>query len=139
VYPVKKLFVALALGLVVTASAAGSASAPPAGLTSYGHIAWNLDALVHDFYGGRRACFRRQTFTIHRCAQPSFNDGLYQATFTTARHSTYRTVRVSNPLSHVNAVGIRIGGRYIACGASHWLALTNAPAGWGESVFCVHS
>jgi hypothetical protein len=35
---VKKLLVPVALGLVVTASAAGSASAPPAGLTSYGRL-----------------------------------------------------------------------------------------------------
>jgi uncharacterized membrane protein len=42
---VNKLLVALVLGLVITASAAGSASAPPSGLTSYGHITWNLDSL----------------------------------------------------------------------------------------------
>ena len=136
----KKLLVALALGLVVTASAAGSASAPPAALTSYGRLTWNLDAFVRDFYGGSRTCFRRATFTIHRCAQPSFNDGLYQVTFARARHSAYRAVRTSNPLGHVNAVGIKIAtGRYIACGPSRWIAFTNAPSGWGEPVFCVHS
>jgi hypothetical protein len=94
---------------------------------------------VHDFYGGGRACFRRQNFTIHRCAQPSFDDGTFQVTFRAARHSNFRAVRVANPLRRVNAVGIRIGSRYIACAASSWVAFTNAPAGWGEPVFCVHA
>jgi hypothetical protein len=138
---VKKLLVAIVLGLALTASAAGSASAPPSGLTSYGRLTWNLDALVHDFYGGARACFRRATFTIHRCGQqgPSVNDGSYEAMFKSARHSSFRGVRAANPLSHVNAVGIRIGGRYIACGSNRWVAFTNAPTGWGEPVFCVHA
>jgi hypothetical protein len=133
----KKLLVVTAIGLAFTASAAGSASAPPAGLTSYGRLTWNLDALVRDFYGGGRACFRRQTWTIHRCRQPSFDDGSYPVTFGAARHSGFRAVRVPNPLRGVNAVGIRIGGRYIACAAGRWLAITNAPAGWGEPVACV--
>ena len=135
----KKLLVAIVLGLAVTAAAAGSASAPPSGLTTYGQLTWNLDALVHDFYGGGRTCFRRQTYTIHRCAQPSPNNGLYQVTFRTARHSRFRALRVPNPLGHVNAVGIRIGGRYVKCGTNSWIAFTNAPAGWGEPVFCVHA
>jgi hypothetical protein len=52
---------------------------------------------------------------------------------------TERARRIG-PLSHVNAVGIKIAtGRYIACGPSRWIAFTNAPSGWGEPVFCVHS
>jgi len=136
---VRKLLVATALGLAFTATAAGSASAPPAALTAYGRITWNLDALVHDFYGGARTCFRRQAWNIHRCSGPSFNNGSYQATFRAARHSSFRAILRANPLSGVNAVGVKIGGRFIACGAGSWLAITNAPAGWGELVSCVHS
>jgi hypothetical protein len=45
--------------------------------------------------------------------------------------------RRSNPFGAVNVVGIKIGGRYIACGNGTWLGITNAPAGWGETVACV--
>src|SRR6266487_1300743 len=30
-----------------------------------------------------------QSFAIHRCASPSFNDGDYRATFTSANHSSF--------------------------------------------------
>jgi hypothetical protein len=83
---------------------------------------------------------RAQRFSIHRCASPSFNDGDYRATFASANHSSFSAVaRSSNPLRLVNAVPITIGGRYIKCGSSRWLAITNAPAGWGEAVYCVRA
>jgi hypothetical protein len=132
-----KLIAATLVALTVAASAAGSSSARPKGLTQYGRITWNLDALVRDFYGGARTCLRRQTWTIHRCRQPSFDDGAYQVTFARAQRSSFRAVRTSNPVAAVNATGIRIGGRYISCGNGTWLAITNAPAGWGEPVACV--
>lgn len=135
----KKLLVAVALGLAITASAAGSAAAPPSGLTLYGRLTWNLDALVRDFYGGSRTCFRQQTRTIHRCASPGFNDGLYRVTFRSARHSNYRALAVTNPLGNVNAVGLKIANRYIKCGADSWIAFTNGRGVWGEPLFCVHA
>ena len=46
---------------------------------------------------------------------------------------------LADPLGNVNAVGIRIGGRYIRYGDSSWIAFINAPAVWGEPVFCVHA
>jgi hypothetical protein len=64
--------------------------------------------------------------TIHRCSAPSFNNGSYQATFRAARHSSFRAILRANPLSGVNAVVVKIGGRFIACGAGSWLAITNA-------------
>jgi len=101
---------------------------------------WNLDALVHDRYGRAHVCMRAQRFAIHRCASPSFNDGDYRATFAGANHSSFSAVaRSSNPLRLVNVVPITIDGRYIKCGASRWLAITNAPAGWGEAVYCVRA
>jgi hypothetical protein len=91
-------FVAVVLlAASIAGAATASASAPPRGLTSYGRITWNLDALVRDFYGGARTCFRVQTFSIHRCQQPGYNDGLYQATLAAARGSAFRTVRRSIP------------------------------------------
>ncbi len=80
----------------------------PEGLSPYGRLIWNLDALVHDQYGGEHVCMRAKRFAIHRC---------------------------SNPLRLVNVLPITIGGRYIQCGAGRWLAITNAPAGWGEAVY----
>jgi hypothetical protein len=131
-------FVAIVLlAASIAGAATASASAPPRGLTSYGRLTWNLDALVRDFYGGARTCFRVRTFSIHSCQQPSYNDGLYQATFAAARRSAFRAVRRSNPLGAINVVGIKIAGRYIACGNGTWLGITNALAGRGEAAACV--
>jgi hypothetical protein len=118
--------------------ARSDASSAPTGLTAYGQLIWNLDALVHDYYGGRHACMRAQRFAIHPCTSGRYNDGDYRATFASARRSSFRTVaRRSNPLGSLNAISITISGRHIQCGAGRWLAITNAPAGWGEPVFCV--
>jgi hypothetical protein len=46
-------------------------------------------------------------------------------------------VRRSNPFGAINVAGIKIAGRYIACGNGTWLGITNAPAGWGEAAACV--
>jgi len=57
-----------------------------------------------------------QRFAIHRCASPSFNDGDYRATFTSA--ITRASARSSNPLRLVNVVPITIDGSYIKCAPS---------------------
>ena len=89
-------------------------------------------------YGRAHVCMHAQRFAIHRCASPTFNDGDYRATFAGANHSSFTAVaRSSNPLRLVNVVPITIGGSYIKCGASRWIVITNAPAGWGEAVYCV--
>ena len=36
-----------------------------------------------------------------------------------------------------NVIPVTINGRHIACDARYWLAVTNAPKGWGEPVTCV--
>jgi hypothetical protein len=131
---------ALACGSGQAQAVRGAGSSAPVGLSAYGRVVWNLDALVHDHYGRAHVCMRAQRFSIHRCASPSFNDGDYRATFASANHSSFSAVaRSSNPLRLVNAVPITIGGRYIKCGSSRWLAITNAPAGWGEAVYCVRA
>jgi len=131
---------ALACGSGGVQAARGAGSSAPIGLSTYGRLVWNLDALVHDRYGRAHVCMRAQRFSIHRCASPSFNDGDYRATFAGANHSSFSAVaRSSNPLRLVNVVPITIDGRYIKCGASRWLAITNAPAGWGEAVYCVRA
>jgi hypothetical protein len=129
---------ACASGAVQDARGAGLSA--PAGLSAYGRLVWNLDALVHDRYGRAHVCMRVQAFAIHRCASANFNDGDYRATFASASHSSFSAVaRSSNPLRLVNVVPITIGGRYIRCAASRWLGITNAPAGWGEAVYCVRA
>jgi hypothetical protein len=130
----------LACGSGAVQAARGAGSSAPIGLSAYGRIVWNLDALVHDRYGRAHVCMRAQRFAIHRCASPSFNTGDYRAAFAGASHSSFSAVaRSSNPLRLVNVVPITIGGRYIKCGSSRWLAITNAPAGWGEAVYCVRA
>ena len=139
------LFVAAALtvlacGIGLTQSARGHTVSAPAGLSSYGTLIWNLDALVHDQYGSAHVCMRTTRFAIHRCRSAVYNDGDYRATFAGARHSHFRALaRISNRLRLLNVVPITIGGRYIQCAPGSWLAITNAPAGWGESVDCVNA
>jgi hypothetical protein len=129
---------ALACAVAAVQVAHGGRSSAPVGLSAYGRLVWNLDALVHDYYSGAHACMRAQRFAIHRCSSARFNDGDYRATFWAARRSSFRAVgRSSNPLRAVNVVPITIGGRYVQCGADRWLAITNAAAGWGEPVYCV--
>ena len=127
--------------LMVTPLAGSSASAPagpPAGLTLYGLMIWNLDALVRDTYGGRHACLRQPDLSIHRCSLPIYNDGDYRVTFASSSGSGFKALsRSSNPLSAMNVVPLRIGRRYVLCGANRWLGITNAPTGWGEAVACV--
>jgi hypothetical protein len=125
-----------AIGLAEIAR--GDSLAAPEGLSAYGTLIWNLDALVHDWYGRGHVCVRAKRFAIHRCLSATFNDGDYRATFATAARSHFRALaRNSNPLRRVNVLPIRIGRRYIQCGAGRWLAITNAAAGWGEPVDCV--
>jgi len=78
---------AITCGSLAVQAARGAGSSAPVGLTSYGPLVWNLDALVHDRYGRAHVCIRAQRFAIHRCASPSFNDGDYRATFAGANHS----------------------------------------------------
>lgn len=129
---------ALACGIGLTQIARSDSLSAPEGLSPYGRLIWNLDALVHDQYGGEHVCMRAKRFAIHRCRSAIYIDGNYRATFANARHSHFRALaRSSNPLRLVNVLPITIGGRYIQCGAGRWLAITNAPAGWGEAVYCV--
>jgi hypothetical protein len=131
---------ALACGIGLTQIARGQSLSAPPGLSTYGRLIWNLDALVHDRYAGDHVCMRAERFVIHRCRSAHYNDGDYRTTFATARHSDFRALaRRSNPLRLVNVLPITISGRYIECGASRWLAITNAPAGWGEAVYCVRA
>ena len=109
----------LACGSGAAQAAHGAGSSAPVGLSAYGRLVWNLDALVHDLYGRAHVCMHAQRFAIHRCASPTFNDGDYRATFAGANHSSFTAVaRSSNPLRLVNVVPITIGGSYIKCGAS---------------------
>src|SRR6266550_7724262 len=69
---------ALACGSGGVQAARGAGSSAPIGLSTYGRLVWNLDALVHDRYGRAHVCMRAQRFAIHRCASSSFNDGDYR-------------------------------------------------------------
>ena len=130
--------IALAGGIGLTQIARGDSLAAPEGLSSYGTLIWNLDALIHDRYGRGHVCMRAKRLVIHRCRYATFNDGNYRVTFATAGRSNFRALaRTANPLRRVNVLPITISGRYIQCGAGGWLAITNAAAGWGEPVDCV--
>jgi hypothetical protein len=143
---VRKTALVIATAATALASAIGTVQIAygeifdaPVGLSAYGRLIWNLDALVHDRYGSEHVCVRRaRRFAVHPCRSAFYNNGDYRATFANARHSRFRALaRSSNPIHGVNVVPITIGGRYIQCGTDRWLAITNAPAGWGEAVDCV--
>ncbi len=116
---------ALACGSGGVQAARGAGSSAPIGLSTYGRLVWNLDALVHDRYGragDRRRALGAAEDALHGRAPAGLRHGLGIAA-----------------VDIVNVVPITIDGRYIKCGASRWLAITNAPAGWGEAVYCVRA
>jgi hypothetical protein len=117
--------------LIATAAAVAARDAPPAGLTPYGRVVWNLDALLHDTFGSRPVW-----------ANPSGPDGQitnfsttfyslasstpYVYTFATARRSSFRAMRPARPPKiGTYATGsnapVTIRGMYIFCGNGKWL------------------
>lgn len=130
-----RLLVALALGVLLTTAAAGSAARlqePPPGLTRYGQAVWNLDALLHDTFGSRRLCLRRSTFTLSRawCRRSLAVAPVYAFTFRDARDSSFALVRRRVRPFLGNAAPIRIEGRFVSCGDGSWLAQLHGSVQW---------
>src|SRR5207248_10862789 len=94
----------IATSVVLLAAACG-ASTPmpqgqPSGLTSYGRVVWNLDALLHDTFGKRDVWEEYGKTNI-----PDFTTRFldlarsvpYAYTFAIAHHSTFRPLRTKHP------------------------------------------
>src|SRR5437868_1929911 len=134
--------------LVCAAPACGGAGQrPPAGLTAYGGVVWNLDALLHDTFGKHRVWEDYGKRNI-----PNFSTkflGLarsvpYAYTFSNARHSTYRPLHVERPPAIADFVTgydapLMINGAYISCGRGLWLYEHNGQALPGGNLSCAPS
>ena len=129
-----KLIVAITLLMGVVRGGAAATQAtlagPPPGLTPYGRVVWNLDALLHDtfgshavyenFAGNSRIPNFSTRFTGAATSVP------YVYTFAVARHSAFRSLRPTHPPRIGNYVTgsnipFKIRGAYISCGNGKWL------------------
>ena len=134
------LLIPLAAAAFTVAPAAARA---PSGLTEYGRVVWNLDALLHDTFGNRPVYVNYAassappigTFSTRFIAEAASRS--YTYTFATARGSAFRIRRPSSPPKpKIGGAGwqmpLKIRGGYIYCGANRWLFEHGGqgPANW---------
>jgi hypothetical protein len=122
---------------------ARTTSLPPAGLTTYGRVVWNLDALLHDTFGQRAvylsipASFPRAPRNFSTVQGADCCSAYYLPTFSTARGSAFRLYGPTKPPRPlIGAAGsetpLTIRHSYIYCGGGKWLYehSGNGPANW---------
>jgi hypothetical protein len=145
----KKLTVSLVMVIleVTTAMTVRGASAgetgPPAGLTAYGRVVWNLDALLYDTFGKRtaylnaKASYPRTPRNFSTKFIDNAHSEYYIRTFANAQSSAFKTVGPTRPPKpNIGASGyevpLTIRGAYIYCGGNKWLFEHggNGPANW---------
>jgi hypothetical protein len=113
----------------------------PSGLSKYGGLVWNLDALLHDTFGD-------STFYLEtgKRGEADFNtqfggeccSGYYSFTFARAEHSRFRTIANPQfrPTPAFGASGgelpLTIKHQFISCGQELWLFMHygNGSANW---------
>jgi hypothetical protein len=121
---------------------------PPAGLTTYGRVIWNLDALLHDVFGRRSVYVNysgagpgppRGDFSTHFFAMASSR--YYFFTFAAARSSDFQLAEPTRaPRDHIGAAGwstpVTVNHMYVSCGHGNWLYEHGGqgPANW--ELFC---
>lgn len=128
-----------------TLQAEASVDSPPSGLTAYGRVVWNVDALLHDTFGARQVW---EDYTGNGQI-PNFSTTFldrarsvpWRYTFATARHSDYRALRPKHPPgAGVYATGsnlpVKIRGAYISCGDGRWLYSRSGQAMFGGDIWC---
>jgi hypothetical protein len=118
---------------------------PPSGLTPYGRVVWNLDALLHDSFGNRQVWenYARSNGTPNYSTR--FVSGAsstpYTYTFAAARSSTFKAVRPEHPpRSGTYVTGenfpVRVRGAYVSCGRGTWLYERNGQSFSGGNMWC---
>jgi hypothetical protein len=120
----------------VAAARTAASPGPPRGLTPYGRLTWNLDALVNDTFGHRRPCFDEQSNNVfsvpqsRSCPAPLARYADYTFTFLNAFHSSYRLVKRSNPWAGTNVAPFSVARRYVYCGGGRWLGFFHGGGLW---------
>lgn len=131
-----RCFIGLVVVVVLLLTAPPAGAGPPHGLTPYGLIVWNLDALVNDTFGHRRPCLNQQTNNVFAvphsqfCPSPLATYADYTFTFLNAFHSRFRTIARSNPWVGKNVAPFRVASRYVYCGSGRWLGLFHGSGLW---------
>jgi hypothetical protein len=97
---------------------------PPHGLTAYGRLVWNLDALLHDRYGSRQVWVNDAAISTRFVSEAGSRRYLY--TWRAAHGSSFRLLRPNRPpRKSIGVAGweepLRIGGAYISCARGRWL------------------
>jgi hypothetical protein len=109
----------------------GDVPSPPTGLTAYGGVVWQFDALLHDTFGNTPVCQgpgRALNFATHPCS-PLSDYTPYFHTFSNARDSSFeKTPR--HPPDLGNVVPIRVGGDYVRCDKLREDPLIAENGGW---------
>lgn len=135
---------------LITVSETDRASArmdgPPPGLTAYGRVVWNLDALLHDTFGQKhvylntKQSYPRSPANFSTSFINNARSRYYIFTFANAHSSVLRTIGPTKlPKPNIGASGyevpLTIRGAYIYCGRSRWLFEHggNGPANWQVS------
>jgi hypothetical protein len=147
----RRIAVSISAMVVFTAVVSGVAAAsagPPPGLTAYGRVVWNLDALLHDRFGDHQVF---EDFT-RKSQVPVFSTRFidmatsvpYAYTFATARDSGYKVVQTSRPpkvstYPSGENVPVAIGSGYIACGHGEWLYERQGQAAFGGDLWCART
>jgi hypothetical protein len=103
---------------------------PPRGLTAYGRIAWNFEALARATFGTPDLCarFERPTLDFTRALCSSnvalADQVIYDPIFANAKGSAF-ALTGTPPGGIGNVAYIQIAGRYVLCAAGVWLAETS--------------
>jgi hypothetical protein len=119
-------------GRTSPSSDARQVSVPATRLTPYGHVTWELDALLHDVFGERRVYLRYgnpysetlSDFSARFVKMPK--GGVYAYTFAGPVRSAFKPMTSARPPRLVrgateSSYPFMLRGAYISCGRARWL------------------
>jgi hypothetical protein len=96
---------------------ATASSGPPPRLTAYGQTLWNVEALLHDTFGNKRACLRLRDYAfVSRTCGDLADYGYWKNIFVGAHRSRFKLVRLARPPAMGNVGVITVKGLYVSCG-----------------------
>lgn len=118
----------------------------PPGLSRFGYLVWNLDALLHDTFGDSTFYLETGSSVNKADFNTQFEgaccSGTYNFTFTRAEHSRFRAITPDAPPQPAigasgSALPLTVQHKFISCGQEKWLFVHfgNGDANW--SIFCI--